>query len=141
MRQRERVIIAILVVLGVFLLWKAPQYIQNAREAEARVNIASIQTSLHAFYTEYSEYTDDIKAIGWVPESDLRYHVYLSANKICPGVRAKLKDYQLPFVDKKNYRIIAIGYNTIFIQDLDKPLVREDIEVSLKELSCEVKEN
>lgn len=141
MKQKSKVIIGVLILVGVAVLCWAPGYIEKARESEARASIASVVTSLRAFYTEYSEYTNKFEAIGFTPREQQRYHLYLDEEKICPGVRAKLKEYQKPFVQKKNYRIVAIGYNSIFIQEMDKPLVHEKIEVSLKELSCDVKEN
>ena len=139
MKKKSKVIVGILILSGVALLCWAPGYIEKARESEAHTNIASMAASLHAFYSEYSEYTNKFEAIGFTPGEQQRYHLYLDEEKICPGVRAKLKEYQKPFVHKKDYRIVAIGYNSIFIQELDKPLVHEKIEVSLKELSCDVK--
>lgn len=101
---------AVLCLITGFIWWKihGESHIENSRETEIRVNMASLVTIEEGYYEEYGEYTDDFEELGYVPEGNQKTKFFLDKEEVPPLYRTSISEKDLPFVQKDDYQILAV---------------------------------
>lgn len=68
------IVVAIIGILSALAIPNYSRYQSKARQAEAKIALASIYTGEKGFYGEYSAFMQDHAVIGYVPEGFKRYY-------------------------------------------------------------------
>lgn len=85
------VVVAIIGILATIAIPRVNKFIAKARQAEAQVNLSSIYTFNKNFYVEFQGYSSSFRAIGYVPEGNLRYNIGWGSGGACPANFTTLK--------------------------------------------------
>lgn len=72
------VVVAIIGVLATIAIPRVNKFIAKSRQSEAQINLSSIYTFNKNFYLEYQGYTSSFRAMGYLPEGNLRYNTGFS---------------------------------------------------------------
>lgn len=68
------VVVAILGILAAIAIANYSTYTARARQAEAKIALASIHNLEESFFNEYGAFIDDFSAIGYMPEGLKRHY-------------------------------------------------------------------
>lgn len=122
-------------VLFMLMLWGAWKYssekMEKAREAEAKMNLATIYTSEQAFGREYFKFSADLEELGFVPEGEGDIQYFLDADDIPADLKLKLSPDELPMVADDGFRALAIitrddGITVLTIDSSKKISIRRE---------------
>ena len=92
------VVVAIIGVLATIAIPRVNKFIAKSRQSEAQINLSSIYTFNKNFYLEYQGYTSSFRAMGYLPEGNLRYNIGFSGAAAGPSNYTALtgQDYAAP---------------------------------------------
>lgn len=79
------VVVAIIGVLATIAIPRVNKFIAKSRQSEAQVNLSAIYSFNKNFYLEYQGYTSSFRAMGYMPEGDLRYNIGFSGAPTGPA--------------------------------------------------------
>lgn len=79
------VVVAIIGVLATIAIPRVNRFIAKSRTSEAQVNLSSIYTFNKNFFVEFQGYTNELYAMGYLPEGQLRYNVGWSVGVQTPA--------------------------------------------------------
>jgi len=79
----------VVAIIGILAAMAIPDYLNfntRVKQSEAKANLAGIFTAQLSYFTEFGTYTDDFNALGWQPQTVIRYFYDLGGSSICtPG--------------------------------------------------------
>lgn len=79
------VVVAIIGILATIAIPRVNKFIAKSRQTEAQINLSSIYTFNKNFYLEYQGYTSSFRAMGYLPEGNLRYNTGFSGAAAGPA--------------------------------------------------------
>lgn len=84
------VVVAILAILSGVAVPSFIESVRKAKQAESKSNLASLYSSMKAFFGEYSRYNNRLDGIGYRPDGQLVYRVGFAGDLAPPVMSAAI---------------------------------------------------
>jgi len=84
----------------------------SARESEVKTQASSLVAAENAYFSEYHEYSDDFRKMGYSSDGRQNAILYLKAEDVPGELKEYLSEEYLPFVHKEEFQILAVLKNS-----------------------------